>query len=112
MISTKLLTDYGFIVDRARDGVECVDMLLKAEAGHYQLVLMDIQMPNMDGYQASRSIRAFEDKEKAAVPIVALTANAFQEDCDKAIEAGMNGHIAKPLDAVNMFREIARVLRG
>ncbi len=111
MIATKLLTGKGFLVDRARDGVECVAMQQKAEAGYYDLILMDIQMPNMDGYQAAMSIRAFADKAKASVPILALTANAFKEDCDKALEAGMNGHIAKPLDAGKMFRLIAETLR-
>ena len=112
MIATKLLSSRGCMVDRARDGVECVDMLLKAEAGYYDLVLMDIQMPNMDGYAAARAIRAFEDQRKAAIPILAMTANAFKEDCDKAAEAGMDGHIAKPLDTAKMFQTIAQALRS
>ena len=112
MIATKLLSGKGCMVERARDGVECVDMLLKAKAGYYDLVLMDIQMPNMDGYKAARTIRAFGDREKADIPILALTANAFKEDCDKAAEAGMDGHIAKPLDACKMFRAIAEVLEN
>ena len=87
-------------------------MLLKAEDGYYDLVLMDIQMPVMDGYQAARAIRSFGDEKKAAVPILAMTANAFKEDREKAAEAGMDGHIAKPLDAANMFRRIAEVLIG
>ncbi len=111
IIATKLLSSKGFIVERARDGVECVNMLLKAKEGYYSLVLMDIQMPIMDGYQAARAIRSFGDAKKAAVPILAMTANAFKEDCEKAAEAGMDGHIAKPLDAANMFRKIADVLR-
>lgn len=111
MIATKLLTDKGCIVDRAKDGVECVDMLLKSEEGYYDLILMDIQMPNMDGYNATRSIRAFVDEKKASIPILAMTANAFQEDRDKATESGMNGHIAKPLDTDKMFKMIADVLR-
>lgn len=111
MIATKLLSGKGFVVERAKDGVECVNMLLKAEKGYYDLVLMDIQMPNMDGYEAAQSIRAFSDPEKASIPILAMTANAFKEDCDKAAEAGMNGHIAKPLDAAKMFRTIAEALR-
>jgi len=110
LIAAKLLTARGCLVERAKDGVECVDMLLRAEAGHYALVLMDIQMPNMDGYRAAQAIRAFEDREKASVPILALTANAFKEDCDKALEAGMNGHVAKPLDAAKLFRAMAEVL--
>lgn len=112
MIATKLLSGKGCAVERARDGVECVDMLLKAKPGYYDLVLMDIQMPNMDGYKAAQTIRAFRDKEKARIPILALTANAFKEDCDKAAEAGMDGHIAKPLDAAKMFQAIAGVLEA
>lgn len=111
VIATKLLTSRGCIVDRAKDGVECVDMLLKAEAGHYALVLMDIQMPNMNGYQATQTIRAFDDTKKAAIPILALTANAFKEDCEKAAEMGMNGHVAKPLDASKLFQAIREVLK-
>lgn len=111
LIATKRLTDKGCIVERAKDGIECVDMLLKADANYYDLVLMDIQMPNMNGYDAAKSIRAFEDKRKAAIPILAMTANAFQEDFDKAIASGMDGHIAKPLDVEKMFRTITGVLR-
>lgn len=97
-------------MDRAKDGVECVDMLLKAEAGRYALILMDIQMPNMDGYKATQTIRALTDRKKAEIPILALTANAFQEDRDKAAEVGMDGHVAKPLDGANLFRVMAEVL--
>lgn len=110
VIATKLLIGKGCIVERAKDGVACVDMVLKADRGYYDLVLMDIQMPNMDGYSATRAIRAFDDPEKAAIPIIAMTANAFREDCDKAAEAGMDGHIAKPLDAPKMFRTIVDTL--
>lgn len=111
IIATKLLAGKGCIVERARDGVECVNMLLKAREGYYDLILMDIQMPVMDGYQAARSIRSFENVKKASVPILAMTANAFREDCEKAAEAGMDGHIAKPLNAGDMFRKIGEVLK-
>lgn len=111
MIATKILTAKGFLVERAKDGLECVDMLLQSETGYYDLILMDIQMPRMDGYKASRAIRAFEDEEKSSIPIIALTANAFQEDRDRAAASGMNGHIAKPLDAAKMFRTISEVLQ-
>ncbi len=111
IIATKLLSSKGCIVERARDGVECVNMLLKANEGYYDLVLMDIQMPIMDGYQAARSIRSFDNVKKASVPILAMTANAFREDCEKAAEAGMDGHIAKPLNAGDMFRKIGEVLK-
>lgn len=85
-------------------------MVAKAGAGHYDLILMDIQMPNMDGYEAARAIRALDDREAASVPILAMTANAFKEDCEKALAAGMDGHIAKPIDAAQMFRSIGAVL--
>ncbi len=111
MIAAKLLSGKGCIIERARDGIECLDMMQRADAGYYDLVLMDIQMPNMDGYSATRSIRAFEDKKKADIPILAMTANTFQEDIDKTIESGMNGHIAKPLDKEKMFRTITDALR-
>ncbi len=111
IIATKLLSSKGCIVERARDGVECVNMLLKANEGYYDLVLMDIQMPIMDGYQAARSIQSFDNVKKASVPILAMTANAFREDCEKAAEAGMDGHIAKPLNAGDMFRKIGEVLK-
>ncbi len=109
IIATKMLVSKGCIIERARDGVECVDMLLKAEPGYYDLVLMDIQMPNMDGYKATQTIRSFADRQKAGVPILAMTANAFKEDVEKAFACGMNGHIAKPLDAVKMFKTIMEV---
>lgn len=111
MIATKILTDKGCIVERARDGAECVDMTAKADAGYYDLMLMDIQMPNMDGYSAAQSIRAARDPEKASVPILTMTANAFPEDFDKAAESGMNGHIVKPPDIEKMFRTITKTLQ-
>ena len=107
LIVSKLLISKGCTVERARDGVECVDMVQNADAGHYDMVLMDIQMPNMDGYTATRMIRGLEDREKAGVLILALTANAFQEDVEKALAAGMHGHIAKPLDAKVLFRKMS-----
>jgi len=110
VITTKLLTSRGAKVDRAKDGAECVEMLKKAEPGTYDLILMDIQMPVLDGYGAAQAIRALEDPERDGIPILALTANAFQEDCDRAIEAGMNGHVAKPLDAMKLFQAIMGVL--
>jgi len=110
IIAMKLLKDRDCSVERARDGAECVEMLSSADPGYYDLVLMDIQMPNMDGYEAARTIRALEDREKASIPILAMTANAFQEDVEKAFDAGMNGHIAKPLDRATMFRTITEAL--
>ena len=97
-IATELLQEEGCTVDRAKDGVECVDMLEKAANGTYQLILMDVQMPVMNGYDATKKIRRMDDPQKANIPIVAMTANAFSEDKQVALDAGMNGHIAKPIN--------------
>ena len=97
-IATELLQEEGCTVDRAKDGVECVDMLEKAADGTYQLILMDVQMPVMNGYDATKVIRRMDDPQKANIPIVAMTANAFSEDKQVALDAGMNDHIAKPID--------------
>ena len=97
-IAAELLQEEGCTVDRAKDGVECVDMLEKAANGTYQIILMDIQMPVMNGYDAARVIRRMGDPQKANIPIVAMTANAFSEDRQAALDAGMNDHIAKPID--------------
>ena len=97
-IATELLQEEGCTVDRAKDGVECVDMLEKAANGTYQIILMDVQMPVMNGYDAARKIRRMDDPQKANIPIVAMTANAFSEDKQVALDAGMNDHIAKPID--------------
>ncbi len=97
-IATELLQEEGCTVDRAKDGVECVDMLEKAANGTYQLILMDVQMPVMNGYDATKKIRRMDDPQKANIPIVAMTANAFSEDKQVALDAGMNDHIAKPIN--------------
>ena len=97
-IASELLQEEGCTVDRAKDGVECVDMLEKAANGTYQLILMDIQMPVMNGYDAARKIRGLDDPQKANIPIIAMTANAFTEDRQAALDAGMNDHIAKPIN--------------
>lgn len=97
-IAVELLQEEGCTVDRAKDGVECVDMLEKAAYGTYQLILMDIQMPVMNGYDAARKIRGLDDPQKANIPIIAMTANAFTEDRQVALDAGMNDHIAKPIN--------------
>ena len=97
-IATELLQEEGCTVDRAKDGVECVDMLEKAANGTYQLILMDVQMPVMNGYDATKKIRRMDDPQKANIPIIAMTANAFSEDRQVALDAGMNDHIAKPID--------------
>ena len=97
-IAVELLQEEGCTVDRAKDGVECVDMLEKAANGTYQLILMDIQMPVMNGYDATKKIRRMDDPQKADIPIIAMTANAFSEDKQAALDAGMNDHIAKPIN--------------
>ena len=97
-IAVELLQEEGCTVDRAKDGVECVDMLEKAANGTYQLILMDIQMPVMNGYDAAKKIRRMDDLPKADIPIIAMTANAFSEDKQAALDAGMNDHISKPIN--------------
>lgn len=97
-IATELLREEGCAVDRAKDGVECVDLLEKAANGTYRLILMDIQMPVMNGYDAAKKIRRMDDPQKAGIPIIAMTANAFSEDKQAALDAGMNDHVAKPIN--------------
>ena len=97
-IATELLTEEGCIVETANDGVECIDMLEKADADYYKLILMDIQMPVMNGYDATLAIRKMKDTKKARIPIIAMTANAFAEDIQKVLSVGMNAHVAKPVD--------------
>ena len=104
-IAEFILEDMGLMVDRVEDGVQCVSRIEQSPAGTYDLILMDIQMPNMDGYKATEVIRDLSDKNKANIPIIAMTANAFEEDRKKALAKGMNGHIAKPVD-IEKMREI------
>ena len=111
-IATTILEEAGFIVEHAEDGIICVDMMEKAEAGYYDLILMDIQMPNMDGYKATRTIRNLSDKEKAGITIVAMTANAFEEDKKNAYEAGMNWHIAKPIKIDELMAALTEILKA
>lgn len=97
-IAMELLSEEGFAVERAVNGIVCISMLEHAPAHYYDLILMDIQMPEMNGYKAARMIRQMKEPEKAGIPIVAMTANAFAEDRKKALESGMNDHVAKPID--------------
>ena len=109
-IAQTILAGTGMTVDRACDGIQCVDVLKGSEPGYYDMVLMDIQMPNMDGYEATRIIRQFEDKRLSGIPIIAMTANAFAEDRKQAFDAGMNGHIAKPINAEDLKMTLAGIL--
>ena len=97
-IATELLTEEGCIVETANDGVVCIDMIEKADADYYKMILMDIQMPVMNGYDATLTIRKMKDRKKASIPIIAMTANAFAEDTQKVLSVGMNAHVAKPVD--------------
>jgi CheY-like chemotaxis protein len=103
-IATELLQEFGFFIEPAEDGLICIDMLTKAESDYYDLILMDVQMPNLDGYGATKKIRDMKDKTKANIPIIAMTANAFEEDRKDAIEAGMNGHLAKPIEMAKSIK--------
>ena len=106
-IACMLLSKYGFVIDTAENGQEAVDLVAASAPGYYDLVLMDIQMPVMDGHEATRKIRSLEDKELAKVPVVAMTANAFDEDRKAAKECGMNGFISKPIN----MQELVQALR-
>lgn len=109
-IAIAILEDMGFAVERAEDGVICVAKLEQSAPKTYDLILMDVQMPNMDGYEATRMIRSLPDKERAEIPIVAMTANAFAEDRKKAFEMGMNEHITKPIDVEKVRKTLASIL--
>jgi len=108
-IAEEFLSDEGIAVEVACDGARCVEMLRQANAGYYDLILMDIQMPNMNGYEATRAIRAMADKEKAYIPIIAMTANAFDEDKMDALEAGMNDHVAKPVEMPKLMQAFSKI---
>ena len=110
-IASTLLKEAGFEVDTAENGKIAVEKVEAASADRYDLILMDIQMPEMDGYEATRRIRALPDAKKAALPIVAMTANAFEDDRKNALHAGMNGHIAKPLDIQKLFQVLSELLK-
>ncbi|MCI9188016.1 MAG: response regulator [Lachnospiraceae bacterium] len=109
-IAVAILGDAGFTTEVARNGQEAVEMMRRSQSGYYQLVLMDVQMPVMNGYEAAKAIRKLEDRELASIPIIAMTANAFEEDKKEALACGMNGHIAKPIDTVVLFQTLDQVL--
>ena len=110
-IAVTVLEETGIVIERVEDGIQCVNRVVQMSPGTYDLILMDIQMPNMDGYKATRCIRRLDDKKKAEIPIIAMTANAFAEDRKKAFDAGMNGHIAKPIDIEKLGAVILSVLK-
>ena len=110
-IAVEILQEAGFVVETADDGDVAVNKLRYADSNQYDLVLMDVQMPRMDGYTATREIRTLPDHSIANIPIIAITANAFEEDKKKVIEAGMNGHIAKPIDIPTLMETLAVILK-
>ena len=110
-IAEAILEHAGLKTERVEDGIQCVNKITKMPVGTYDMILMDIQMPRMDGYKATQAIRHLPDKDKACIPIVAMTANAFEEDKRDAVAAGMNGHIAKPIQIDKLLSMLAEVLR-
>lgn len=109
-IAIELLGEKGLLIERAADGEECCTMLAQAPEGYYDLILMDIQMPRMNGYEAAAKIRGMADVKKAGIPIIAMTANAFAEDRQAALDAGMNVHVAKPIDMAVLLPTLLRCL--
>jgi len=110
-IAMTVLADLGVHVERASDGIICVEMLEEAAPGYYDMILMDIQMPILNGYGATRQIRKIADPQKAGIPIVAMTANAFEEDKKAALDAGMNGHLAKPINVSELVKTLSTILK-
>ncbi|MDE7045835.1 MAG: response regulator, partial [Acetatifactor sp.] len=109
-IAVAILGDAGFTTEVAENGRAAVEMVAQSEPGYYQVVLMDVQMPVMNGYEATQEIRRLENRELASIPIIAMTANAFEEDKQEALKCGMNGHIAKPIDIQKLFETLDSVL--
>ena len=109
-VANELLSAHGFELQWAQNGQECVDAFQASEPGSYQVVLMDLRMPLMNGYEATQAIRAMERPDAKAVPIIAMTADAFSEDIQRCLDCGMNAHIAKPLDIRELLRLIQRYL--
>lgn len=108
-IARTILTDHGFLVDSAANGMEAVSKIILSSAGDYDLILMDIQMPEMNGYDAARTIRQLDDPELANIPIIAMTANAFDQDRKAALDAGMNGYLSKPVDVDKLLDLICQI---
>mgnify|MGYP000043116954 FL=1 len=110
-IAEAILERAGLKTERVEDGIQCVNRIMQMPVGTYDVILMDIQMPKMDGYKATQEIRNLPDKDKACIPIIAMTANAFEEDKREAIAAGMNEHIAKPVQADKLLSILSEVIR-
>ncbi len=110
ILSENILSNVGFAVEIVGDGTDAVEKMKSEPAGYYDVILMDIQMPQMDGYEATKQIRALDDKEKATIPIVAVTANAFEDDKQTALDVGMNGHLAKPYDIPEIMKTLKELL--
>ena len=110
-IAIDILEEEGFIIDTAENGTIAVEKVKNSKPGDYDLILMDIQMPVMDGYEATRQIRAIEDMQLSNITIIAMTANAFEEDKVAAIDAGMNDHLSKPMDVKMLKSVLARYLK-
>ena len=106
-IAVEILNEYGFLVDTAKNGAEAVEKVKNSKPGNYDLVLMDVQMPVMNGYEATKQIRALEDPARAGITIIAMTANAFDEDRKKALECGMDGFLSKPI----VIEELVSILQ-
>lgn len=109
-IAIEILTNAGFTVVRAEDGLQCIQILEQEHKNPFDLILMDIQMPNLDGYKTAEAIRQMQDPDKSKIPILAMTANAFEEDKKAAFDAGMNGHLAKPINVPSLMRELSQIL--
>jgi CheY-like chemotaxis protein len=109
-IAKELLEDIGYLVETAEDGESAVLMIRRSDGDYYDAVLMDIQMPGIDGYEAARNIRRMFDWEHAQIPIIAMTANAFEEDMERARSAGMNAYIAKPVEPEAVKQILEQVL--
>lgn len=110
-IAMAILEQSGLVLDRVEDGLACINRLSEVDESLYDLILMDIQMPNMNGYEATRRIRQFKNSKKAGIPILAMTANAFEEDKKMAMDAGMNGHVSKPIDVNVLEKQIINIFK-
>ena len=110
-IAEAILESAGPKIERVEDGIQCVNRIEKMPADTYDMILMDIQMPKMDGYKATQEIRHLPDKAKTCIPIIAMTANAFEEDKKASLAAGMNGHIAKPIQVDKLLSTLSEIIR-